>query len=84
MPIPVDFNTVFARCKRVMLNKGHALIAITNAAKPAPIIWESELRPGGKVKVVPDLEKLARDLGVMEDFEVSGSDWAACIEASKR
>jgi hypothetical protein len=76
MPIPVDFHTVYARCRRVMLSKGRALTAITNSARPEPIIWEFELRENGKTRVVPDLEKLARDLGVMDPEEVRGSDWA--------
>jgi hypothetical protein len=29
------------------------------------------------VRLVPDLEALARQLGVMEDCETPGGDWAA-------
>ena len=65
--VPVTWNEVYARCKRVMLSKGRALTAIQALPPKPPILWESELKQNGKTKVVPDLWKLALELAVVED-----------------
>jgi len=76
MSVPVTQVEIFNRCKRAMAACGKGLNAIDTGVGDV-IFWESDLKPGGKVKRVECLEKLARELGVMSEIETRGGDWAA-------
>jgi len=80
MTVPVDFSTVFARCKRVLQRQGQTLTALEYEGGLPPIVWLSELRQNGKTRAVPDLWKLAQDLQVVESVEVPNGEWAAMHE----
>jgi len=72
MPVPVDFNTIFGRLRRE-LSRYQKTAAIDHIDG---VVFEIELKDKGKVRLV-DLETRARELGVMEDIECRGGDWAA-------
>jgi len=76
MSIPVTQAEIYRRCKIAMADCGKGLNAIDTGVGYA-IFWESDLKPGGKVRRVECLEPLARQLGVMSEIEPRGGDWAA-------
>jgi hypothetical protein len=75
MSVPTDFASVLARVKRVLSTHGRTLVT-----REPFTVFEVELKHNGKVKHVPDLEKLARELEVMEPFEVPSGEWAEMKE----
>jgi hypothetical protein len=66
-----------------MLNKERNLVAITYPDKLAPIVWESQLKEGGKTRAIQNFEKFARDLQCMSDEEVKNGEWASWYEPAR-
>jgi len=82
MSVPVTWNETYNRCRLALLQQNIALTAInTMPGIKEPILFQAELRDKGKVKLVPDLLKLARDLDVIDQQEVPAGEWAAMREA---
>jgi len=75
MPVPVDFGEVLARCRRVLERHGKTLITQGYSLKDIRI-FEVEYRAGSKVKEVPDLWALAKDLQAVESVETPGGEFA--------
>jgi hypothetical protein len=73
--VPVDFRTVFARVRHELERHGKTIISVDTGIGPY-VVFEAEARDKGKVKLI-NLEKPARELGVMEDCEVKGGEWAS-------
>jgi hypothetical protein len=76
MAVPVDFHSVLSRCRRALSPYGKTLVLRGDTLADVSV-FECELKHNGRVRYVPDLEKLARNLEVMESVEVPNSEWQA-------
>jgi len=83
MSIPLSYVDCLRRCQRALLQEGLALTAIDSMPGKEPVLFQSELKDRGKVKIIPDLLALARSLELVTDEEVPAGAWAAQRELTR-
>jgi hypothetical protein len=80
MSIPIDFLSVMARCKKVLAKSGKTLTAITTVSGFAPVVWEHQLKEGGRTRAIKNFEQYARDLDCLSPEECKNGEWASLHE----